>query len=381
MKKAVQLTIRDFAQVADMKLEFGDLTVLVGAQGTGKSLALQWLKAAIDGKQIVKALRDAGYRPEKTEEYLDLIFGLGMSSAWRETSRVTFRERELVPTRLSRSGTTAERAAFVPAHRSMLISDGWAQPFQKLTPDTPVVARLFSQRLFDRFNAPQSERLFPADRRLKREYRELIEQAIYHGGTIGLEQEPQRTKRLKLKHGRANLPFMTWAAGQREFTPLLLALYGLLLPRKSRKDPHVEWVIIEEPEMGLHPQAITAFLALVLDLLWRGYRVVLSTHSPHVLTAVWMLRGLRELRADPKWVCDGFGIEGSQAIKRVAREALGKSMFVHLLKFAGRKVRAFDISGLDPGSENEKEAGWGGLTGFSSRFGEAVRGAVNERGA
>jgi len=45
------LTVRNFAHIAEASIELGDLTVLVGAQGSGKSLALQWLKTALDGKQ------------------------------------------------------------------------------------------------------------------------------------------------------------------------------------------------------------------------------------------------------------------------------------------------------------------------------------------
>ena len=54
-----RLGIQNFAHIRDVSITFGDLTVLVGAQGTGKSLALQWLKTAVDGRQIVSALRDA----------------------------------------------------------------------------------------------------------------------------------------------------------------------------------------------------------------------------------------------------------------------------------------------------------------------------------
>jgi DNA repair ATPase RecN len=60
MPNTAHLSIHNFAQIAEAAIGFGDLTVLVGAQGTGKSLALQWLKTAIDGKQIVTMLRDAG---------------------------------------------------------------------------------------------------------------------------------------------------------------------------------------------------------------------------------------------------------------------------------------------------------------------------------
>ena len=57
MSATAKLEIENFAHLSDVSIEFGDLTVLVGAQGVGKSLALQWLKTAIDGKQIVSALR------------------------------------------------------------------------------------------------------------------------------------------------------------------------------------------------------------------------------------------------------------------------------------------------------------------------------------
>ncbi len=70
---------------------------------------------------------------------------------------------------------------------------------------------------------------------------------------------------------------MTWTAGQREFTPLTLGLYHLLPSVKLRKREETDWVVLEEPEMGLHPQAVTVVMLLVLELLWRGYRVVWSS--------------------------------------------------------------------------------------------------------
>ncbi len=377
MKEAT-LSVRNFAQIEKVDLTFGDLTVLVGAQGTGKSLALQWLKTAIDGKQIVSALREAGQSVEDPNILIDLIFGVGMGAAWRSDSEITFKGSKINPSGISRRGNGTEKAFFIPAHRSMLISDGWAAPFQKLTSDTPVVARIFSQNLFDRFSARGGDQLFPLDRVLKGIYRRRIDSAVFHGGTVALEQDRQHAKRLKLGHGKSQLPFMTWTAGQREFTPLLLGFYHLIPPRKLQKQPDIDWVIVEEPEMGLHPQAITVFLLLVLELLWRGYRVVLSTHSPHILTAVWMLRRLQEMKAKWQLVCDAFDVPHSQSLKPVAQAALEKSYRVHLFEFdPSGKVRSFDISALDPDSDDERMAGWGGLTRFSSQFADAVRVAVN----
>lgn len=50
------LHVRNFAQIEDARIEFGDLTILVGPQATGKSLVLQWFKAAIDMGEIFAAL-------------------------------------------------------------------------------------------------------------------------------------------------------------------------------------------------------------------------------------------------------------------------------------------------------------------------------------
>jgi hypothetical protein len=121
-------------------------------------------------------------------------------------------------------------------------------------------------------------------------------------------------------------------------------------------------------------------MLLVLDLLWRGYRVVLSTHSTLVLDVVWCMRRLGELRAQWLLVRDAFDLKGN-AFQEVAVAALNKSYRTYLLAHGDKGlVTSTDISGLDPSSENDDEANWGGLTGFSTRFGEAVRKAVIEAG-
>ncbi|WP_197083122.1 AAA family ATPase [Chromobacterium sp. LK11] len=378
--KSMKLSIRNFAHLEKVDISFGDLTVLVGPQGAGKSLALQWLKAAMDGRQLVDALKAAGHPTERPNVLVDLIFGAGMAPAWREgQTEVKLDRKKISPKNLSRVGDGTERLFFVPAHRSMLISDGWASPFQKLTSETPAVARIFSQNLFDQFSGKNAGALFPVEKRLKKEIREKIDEAVFHGGTVGIEEDAQHARRLRLVHGSMHLPFMTWTAGQREFTPLLLGLYHLLPSTNKRKREGTDWVVLEEPEMGLHPQAVTAVMLLVLDLLWRGYKVVLSSHSPHVLTMLWMMRQLRENNARWQLVCEAFGLASSPAMHRVAEEAIEKEYRAHLLQFNDEgKVVSEDISELDPSSDKESVSGWGGLTEFSSRFGDAVRKAVNE---
>ena len=117
------------------------------------------------------------------------------------------------------------------------------------------------------------------------------------GAELKLETEGMRKQLVLVPAGtKVSLPVSVWPAGQREFTPLLLGLYWLQLcpsAKVSRRDA-IDTVIIEEPEMGLHPKAIVSFGLLLLELLERGYRVVISTHSPVVLDLVWALRHLIE---------------------------------------------------------------------------------------
>ena len=92
---------------------------------------------------------------------------------------------------------------------------------------------------------------------------------------------------------------MTWSTGQREFTPLLLGLYWLMPSGKAQKKDNIDWVIIEEPEMGLHPQAISALLLIFLELLRRGYKVIVSTHSAQILELIWAIRFIAKSNSAP----------------------------------------------------------------------------------
>lgn len=344
--RAVELKIKNFAHLEDVRLVLGDLTVLVGPHGAGKSLALQWLKVAIDGRQVVDALKAAGHRTEPSNVLIDLIFGTGMAPAWKDgATEVCLDRKPVSPRNISRIGSGQERLLFVPAQRSMLISDGWAYPFRRLNADTPAVARLFSQHLFDLFVGRNSSELFPDPGRLSREVVDRIDAAVFRGGKVGIKEDRHHVRRLRLVFGDVSLPFMAWTAGQREFAPLLFGLYQLLPSAQKRKREETGWVVIEEPEMGLQPQAITVVLWLILDLMQRGYRVVISTHSPHVLTMLWMVRQIKLNREGWRAACDGFNMSPSRQSQKVAEAALVKDYRAYLFHFnESGKVVSQDIS-------------------------------------
>jgi DNA repair ATPase RecN len=54
------LNIKNLGQIKEASLAFGDLTVLVGPQATGKSIALQLLKLMLDAGQVQEEMARYG---------------------------------------------------------------------------------------------------------------------------------------------------------------------------------------------------------------------------------------------------------------------------------------------------------------------------------
>ena len=126
--------------------------------------------------------------------------------------------------------------------------------------------------------------------------------------------------------------------------------------------------------MGLHPRAISVVLLMLFELVNRGYQVCLSTHSPHVLEAVWALRQLKENEASAVDLLRIFDAPNTQSMRKLADSMMQKK--VRVFYFDRETGRTRDISALDPSGEEAGDAGWGGLTEFSGRANAAVAHAV-----
>ena len=385
-----RLKVENLGPIRLADVDFGDLTVLVGPQATGKSIFLQLLKLMLDPRPIFATFKKYGLEwDRKSDEFFDLYFGEGMRRIWTPgSSRITWHGKpiDIDSFVAPKQGRAEERSFFIPAQRVLALSrDGWLRPFSEYKPGDPYTVRDFSEKLRTLMDSGmgRGEALFPQAGRLKAEIRTLLEDAIFPGFALKTERHgPQ--KRLVLS-GKGvlsgekrdeTLPFMVWSAGQREFVPLLLGLYWLMPPTKISRRGSIQWVMIEELEMGLHPKAISVMLLIILDLLSRGYKVCLSTHSPHVLDLVWALGVFRRNGARAGDVLRLFGAKQTQSMLQVAKVAVEKSTRVWYFDPKTHKVR--DISGLDPGSANADEAEWGGLTEFSGRVAEEVARVVAE---
>jgi hypothetical protein len=294
----MRLVLKNVGQIVEADIKFGDLTVFVGPQASGKSISLQFLKLVTDMGYVQREMKRYGVDwSERWDFFFDAYFGEGMRGLWREdVSEVWWSRRNINMAEWLRHVRVGngESLFYVPAQRVLTLRNGWPRPFSDSSPGDPFVVPEFSERLRSLLERDfgRAEILFPQPRGLKAEFREMLQETVFRDFALKIDRSrPQ--KRLVLGPGDQVLPFMVWSAGRREFVPLLLSLYWLMPPTTPRRGK-LEWVVLEELEAGLHPRAITVLLLIVLDLVARGYRVCLFTHSPQALEAVWAIERLRE---------------------------------------------------------------------------------------
>lgn len=377
-----RIRAKNIGPVREADIRFGDLTIFVGPQATGKSIFLQLLKLLVDKPSIHWTMQHYGLAQQgEADSFLDLYFGEGMASIWnKKTSRLVLgqarKQTDLATYSRPGRSDTPEKMFYIPAQRVMSLRDGMTRPFTDYRAGDPFVLRDFSDKLhwIVQNEIGLDEDVFPRANRLDAVLRRPLEEHIFGG--FGLRTDTsahQRRLVLKSNSGRP-LPYLVWSAGQREFVPLLLGLYWLLPPAKTPRRHDLEWVVIEEPETGLHPNGIGAVLNFVMELRMRGYRVCLSTHSPHVLDIAWALRFFQENRGQQRDVRNLLGLTSTPKTRRLADRVLQSEFRTY---YFARNGRVHDISDLDPGAEDIAEGGWGGLTEFSGRVGDIVAQVAN----
>lgn len=380
------LEIKNFAQINDAHIKFGDLTVLVGPQATGKSLILQLLKYALDRPVIASEMRKNGLDWERSNRagLLSSYLGEGYENCFSEDTVLKYDGRSLLSSedKSQRSSNRKPKVFFVPAQRVMTMTNGWPRPFNNFEPGDPYVVRQFSQDILEQFirGVGRAGPIFPQPDRLKAAIRKSIERSIFHGGQLRLNSDNSR-KRLIIEYpGRTEksksvkLPFFEWSAGQREFAPLLLGLYQMLPAGGISSHQTYKWAIIEEPEMGLHPLAINSVMLLVFELIYRGYKICLSTHSPYILELIWAIRVLQQSKSKHKVraVLEALALD-DKSLTSVAEALLEKKISAYALTYEKNMAhKCTDISAFDLDSADPIAAGWGGVTSLSAIVSKAV---------
>lgn len=385
------IKINHLGPIESANITFGDLTFFVGPQASGKSILLQLIKLVLDKNHIRKTLEQYGYIwGNESNKILNRFFGEGMSSIWSDITTVKFdgkpfSKNDLTPKRgkKEKNENKDESIFYIPAQRVVCLNNGWPRFFSEYEDSVPYVLRDFSetlrQLLENGIEDNKNDVIFPQSQRLKESLRDSFNETIFHDGKIVLDKSGK--KRLKLNIDSTSIPFMAWSAGQKEFMPLLLSFYFLSPPSKVSTKDAIKYVIIEEPEMGLHPQAIESVILQVLDLLSRGYKVIISTHSPVLLEFAWAFNLLKQAKAKDRVLFELFNVKKTPSFSKIFKDLLtNKQLNTYYFDRKENKVTIKDISSLDAGSDDIAISEWGGLSSFASKASDIVsKSVVNER--
>ncbi|GAB1347964.1 hypothetical protein MASR1M107_01750 [Ignavibacteriales bacterium] len=159
----------------------------------------------------------------------------------------------------------------------------------------------------------------------------------------------------------------------------MMSFYWLSPPAKVARRNKIETVVIEEPEMGLHPNAIKTVILQVMELLSRGYKVVISTHSNVLLDFVWAFNLIKENRGSMNDILTLFDIKNANFAEALA-DVLSKKIKTYYFRHSSEGVKVKDISSLDAFSDDKDIAEWGGISSFSSNASEIVARLVSSNG-
>ena len=350
-------------------------------------MSLELLKLIIDKSHIVSTLRNYNFILSKTDakNILDWYFGEGLSGLFREDTKIVLDNEAFSPQDLlnviskqKASGQRKESVFYVPAQRILSISEGRPRNFMEYDTSTPYVLRWFSEtlRVFMQGGMGNPDTIFPIKSRLKGAVKRSINDNIFHGGKVVLDKTGVQ-RNMKMEVAGMKIPFMAWSAGQKEFMPLLLAIYCLSGPPTQVIDKNdYKLAIIEEPEMGLHPRAIQSVLLEIFELIQNGKRVVVSTHSTTFLEFVWAFNNLVDLSEEEFKIamCEMFGISRNSNAAGLFDNLKEKTIktFYSTKSYTKEGVTFSDISTLDAFNEDTDISEWGGLSTFSSRTSEIV---------
>lgn len=378
-----RIRLTSLGQITEADISFGDLTVFVGEQASGKSILLQLVKLILDAGDITRTLKKHGFDWQKTvDNFLSLYFGEGMQTIWNtDETKVTVDKVDFTPRKALAKRKKDENLFLIPAHRVITLKDGWPRAFTDYATSDPYVVKEFSEELrllMEKGLGSGGRAIFPQEGRMNKTLRDAIGKSIFGDAEIRLDRSGLR-KRIVLDIAGTQLPFMTWSTGQREFAPLLLGLYWLMPSGKVQKKDNINWVIIEEPEMGLHPQAISALLLIFLELLRRGYKVIVSTHSSQILELIWAIRFIAKSKTAPARLRQLLDLKSSAYSRDLTETILDEKTF-KTYYFSRQKnvVNVKDISTLDAEDPDEAVSDWGGLTLFSTKSADVVTEAVSE---
>lgn len=310
-----RLLIHDFGPIKEADVGVRDLTIFVGPQATGKSLAAQVLYFLRGIEDLLSSLSPSAlfvdYESLLTEvlrwwlgNELSVYAGSGTLLSWlpaepaegmthkiwweQESGKINLsktlenRAREWREMSLSRlySTTITRSQVYIPAGRALY---SFLPPYT--LPDRDVqwpghvirFYRILGTAINRLWQYQEKESPTPFSENSQVNFvRQRIDSILkgqmrYGPGVILLDIVQKRL-----------LPPTTIAAGQMEIWPF----WAILEAGEILGSPINTQVYFEEPEAHLHPGAQRSVMEIIANLVRQGVRFVLTTHSPYILYAV-----------------------------------------------------------------------------------------------
>lgn len=352
--------------IAEADVEFGDLTVLTGPQATGKTLFLETLKLFSDTYLFVLECVDNNIPIEEgfefffghsifTKQGTEFFFYHNNIDITNEIVKSYNKKQYIEISQQKAILVRPDNLFYIPAQRSLALAEGRIKTSDDFV-TSPYVLRRFS------FYLQQYVRRVP-NKMLKNVVSTFD---FFNNAEISLKRIAG-SMRLEMTINKKTIPYMGWSTGQRELAPMLMSLEYFF----SLKDKP-PFIVIEEPEMGLHPRAIIEFMLTVLKIMQTGTKVIISTHSSTPLDFVWTIKQLKDKGAKPSELAKmfDFKIKDKTIFDNLFEKSFKTYYFTPDKKT--KKVYTKDISSLDVYSEDEDIANWGGMSLSADRAGSIV---------
>jgi hypothetical protein len=159
-----------------------------------------------------------------------------------------------------------------------------------------------------------------------------------------------------------------------------MAIDNFLLNDKDLDKSNKKWLIIEYPELNLHPNSLVQFLKIILFLLTK-YRICVTSHSSIILDLIWIMN---QLKQHDGTVNDLFTVlevdesERDEEIIKAAQASLKKDYKVYYFE-QGKdySVIVKDISELSVDLDGDYNDYWGEIVKFSTKACDIVAEVVN----
>ena len=375
--------VENLGPIAKADVTFGDLTILTGPQASGKTLFLETF-ALVNDTLIILSDYYKSNNITDVNALLDYFYGGHLHKIIKTNTKIKYNGRikdlhtEIMAANALLGNNIKEmklhsnteynysdvlylnffdyllpKIVYIPAQRSSSISEGRIKSSDDFV-NSPYVLIKFSNYLQQYVKRKASEMLKAS----KKDFDFLKKAEINMQRSSG-------SSRLEMTIDKRNIAYMSWSTGQREFVPLLMVLENFSTSKNK-------YIVIEEPELGLHPRAIIEFMFSVLKLMKRGVKVIISTHSSTPLDFVWAINHLKEKQADISNIADmfDFKIKDKSVFDNLAEKEIKVYYFSPDKKT--RKVFSKDISSLDVYSEDEDVSNWGGMSLSADRAGSIV---------